>query len=145
MSAAPVQRVQTYGKKKLAIATVTCQKGRGVLKVNGVPLNLVQPEGLRLKLTEPINLLPRRIFGALDLRVRVSGGGQTSQIFAARQAIGKAVIAYFQKYRTEKEKADLKKRLLDFDRSILVADPRRTEPKKFGGHGARSRFTKSYR
>jgi hypothetical protein len=28
---------------------------------------------------------------------------------------------------------------------LLVADPRRCEPKKFGGRGARARFQKSYR
>jgi small subunit ribosomal protein S16e len=27
----------------------------------------------------------------------------------------------------------------------LVADPRRREPKKYGGRGARARFQKSYR
>nr|GLL25028.1 40S ribosomal protein S16 [Ipomoea trifida] len=31
------------------------------------------------------------------------------------------------------------------DLELLVADPRRCEPKKFGGRGARARFQKSYR
>lgn len=35
--------------------------------------------------------------------------------------------------------------LLKYDRSLLVADPRRCEPKKFGGPGARARVQKSYR
>jgi small subunit ribosomal protein S16e len=35
--------------------------------------------------------------------------------------------------------------LLSYDRTLLVADPRRMEPKKFGGRGARARFQKSYR
>ena len=35
--------------------------------------------------------------------------------------------------------------LLNYDRSLLVADPRRCEPKKFGGRGAHARFQKSYR
>jgi small subunit ribosomal protein S16e len=35
--------------------------------------------------------------------------------------------------------------LLQYDRTLLVADPRRAEPKKFGGRGARARFQKSYR
>jgi hypothetical protein len=30
-------------------------------------------------------------------------------------------------------------------RTLLVADPRRVEPKKFGGPGARARYQKSYR
>lgn len=39
----------------------------------------------------------------------------------------------------------LQETLLTYDRTLLVADPRRCEPKKFGGRGARARFQKSYR
>lgn len=35
--------------------------------------------------------------------------------------------------------------LIQYDRSLLVADPRRCEPKKYGGPGARARYQKSYR
>lgn len=35
--------------------------------------------------------------------------------------------------------------LLQYDRTLLVADPRRCEPKKYGGPGARARYQKSYR
>ena len=35
--------------------------------------------------------------------------------------------------------------LLSYDRTLLVADPRRREPKKFGGPSARARKQKSYR
>ena len=39
----------------------------------------------------------------------------------------------------------LKQALVQYDRTLLVADNRRSEPKKFGGRGARARFQKSYR
>jgi ribosomal protein S9 len=45
----------------------------------------------------------------------------------------------------EASKNELKTTLLAFDRTLLVADPRRREPKKFGGKKARARFQKSYR
>jgi len=45
----------------------------------------------------------------------------------------------------EQEKSDIKEILLAYDRSLLVADPRRCEPKKFGGPGARAKYQKSYR
>lgn len=32
-----------------------------------------------------------------------------------------------------------------YDRSLLAADPRHRESKKFGGPGARARYQKSYR
>lgn len=64
---------------------------------------------------------------------------------AVRQAIAKAIVAYYQKYVDEASKREIKETLVQFDRSLLVADPRRCEPKKFGGRGARARFQKSYR
>ena len=45
----------------------------------------------------------------------------------------------------EASKKEIKDQLIQYDRSLLVADPRRTEPKKFGGPGARARYQKSYR
>ena len=45
----------------------------------------------------------------------------------------------------EASKKEIKEILLSYDRQLLVADPRRVEPKKFGGRGARARFQKSYR
>ena len=45
----------------------------------------------------------------------------------------------------EASKRAIKDVLVQYDRSLLVADPRRKEPKKFGGPGARARYQKSYR
>lgn len=45
----------------------------------------------------------------------------------------------------EASKKDIKDILIQYDRTLLVADPRRCEPKKFGGPGARARYQKSYR
>lgn len=45
----------------------------------------------------------------------------------------------------EASKKELKDILIQYDRTLLVADPRRCEPKKFGGPGARARYQKSYR
>ncbi len=80
----------------------------------------------------------------MDIRVRVSGGGHTSQIYAIRQAIAKACVAYWAKYYDAAHALSLKKSLVDYDRTLLIADPRRMEPKKFGGGGARARRQKRY-
>lgn len=45
----------------------------------------------------------------------------------------------------EASKKEIKDILASYDKSLLVADPRRTESKKFGGPGARARYQKSYR
>eukprot|EP00080_Pristionchus_pacificus_P021278 PDM81298.1 fib-1 [Pristionchus pacificus] len=140
-----IQSVQTYGRKKSATAVALCKKGRGLIKINGRALEHMTPEILRVKLQEPVLILGQKRFADVDIRVRVSGGGNVAQIYACRQAIAKSIVAYYQKYVDEQSKKELKDQLLSYDRNLLVADPRRCEPKKFGGAGARARYQKSYR
>eukprot|EP01087_Luapelamoeba_hula_P005004 TRINITY_DN150_c0_g1_i1.p1 TRINITY_DN150_c0_g1~~TRINITY_DN150_c0_g1_i1.p1 ORF type:complete len:150 (+),score=19.60 TRINITY_DN150_c0_g1_i1:97-546(+) len=137
--------VQTFGRKKTSVAVAMVKQGRGLIKVNGCPVELVEPELLRYKVFEPVLLLGSERFSQVDIRVRVKGGGSTAQIYAIRQAIAKGIVAYYQKFVDEAAKNEIKEILLAYDRSLLVADPRRCEPKKFGGPGARARYQKSYR
>lgn len=74
----------------------------------------------------------------------MKGGGHASQIYAIRQAIAKALVAYYAKYIDAYSAMELKKKLVAYDRTLLIADPRRMEPKKFGGQGARARRQKRY-
>ncbi|XP_003743332.1 40S ribosomal protein S16 [Galendromus occidentalis] len=141
----PGKVVQVFGRKKTAIAVAHCTAGNGVLRVNGKPLDLLEPSTLRYKLMEPILLLGRDRFNQLDIRVRVKGGGNVSRVYAIRQCISKAIVAFYQKYVDEATKKELKDILAQYDKTLLVADPRRCEPKKFGGPGARARYQKSYR
>ncbi|KAJ2920168.1 hypothetical protein MD484_g139, partial [Candolleomyces efflorescens] len=143
--ASSVKAVQTFGKKKTATAVAHAKEGRGIIRVNGSPIQLVKPEILRLKVYEPVLVAGEDAFSAVDIRVRVKGGGHTSQVYAIRQAIAKALIAYYAKYVDAFSAMELKKKLVAYDRALLIADPRRAEPKKFGGHGARARRQKSYR
>merc|ERR1711896_17743 len=142
---AHMETVQTFGRKREAVAVAFVKKGKGLIKVNGVPIELVQPESLRFKVWEPVLLLGANRYREVDIRIRVKGGGHVSQIYAIRQAIAKALVAWYQKYVDEAAKREIKDILMNYDRSLLVADPRRTGPKKFGGRGARARFQKSYR
>ena len=140
-----VESVQVFGRKKTAVAVAYCQRGRGLIKINGCPIEFVQPQAIRYKVLEPVLLLGFTRFANVDIRIRVKGGGYTAQIYAIRQAISKALIAFYQKYIDESSKQEIKDILLAYDRTLLVADPRRCEPKKFGGRSARARFQKSYR
>jgi len=65
--------------------------------LNGSPLHIAEPVLLRIKILEPILLLGRDRFANVDIRIRVSGGGFSSQVYAIRQAIAKAMVAYAQK------------------------------------------------
>ncbi|KAI0001846.1 putative 40S ribosomal protein S16 [Russula vinacea] len=133
---ASTKAVQTFGKKKTATAVAHAREGKGLIRINGSPINLVY---------EPVLVAGEDTFANIDIRVRVKGGGHTSQIYAIRQAISKAVVAYYAKYVDAFSAIELKKKLVAYDRTLLIADPRRMEPKKFGGAGARARRQKSYR
>ena len=98
-----------------------------------------------MKVWEPIFLAGGNKFKDLTIRVRVKGGGSIAQCLAVRAAIAKALIAYYQKFHDEQSKMELKDLLLQYDKTLMVSDARRCEPKKFGGKGARARFQKSYR
>ncbi|UKJ87735.1 40S ribosomal protein S16 [Theileria orientalis] len=139
------QKVQTFGRKKRAVCVALCTKGTGVVRVNGRPLDLLEPVSLRTKALESLYIVGMKRLSKLDVRLRVRGGGFTSQVYALRQALSKAVVAYYQKYVDEASKKKLVDELVSYDRSLLIADSRRCEPKKFGGPGARARYQKSYR
>ena len=89
------------------------------------------------------------IYEATELRdgdkKRYGGKGVRDAVGNVNGRIAKALVAYYQKFVDEQAKKEIKDILGRYDRTLLVADPRRCEPKKFGGRGARSRFQKSYR
>ena len=93
----PVQSVQVFGRKKTATAVAYCKRGKGIVRVNGKPLEQIEPKPLQFKLQEPILLLGKDRFSEVDIRIRVKGGGRISQIYAIRQALSKALVAYYQK------------------------------------------------
>ncbi len=78
-----VPAVQVFGRKKNAVAVAYTKAGKGLLKVNGSPIQLLEPETLRIKALEPVLLLGKERFANLDIRVRVQGGGYVSQAFGA--------------------------------------------------------------
>lgn len=108
MSDNKAQIVQCFGRKKNAVAVAAVKSGKGVLRVNGSPIELLEPQSLRVKVLEPILLLGLKRFQTLDIRIRVRGGGYVAQIYAIRQALSKGVVAYYQKYVNETEKREIK-------------------------------------
>ena len=108
MSESKGQLVQTFGKKKNAVAVATVRAGKGVLRVNGSPVELIEPQSLRSKVMEPVLLLGLKRFQNLDIRIRVRGSGYTSQVYAIRQALSKGVVAFYQKFVNETEKRQIK-------------------------------------
>lgn len=101
MSDTKGQLVQCFGRKKNAVAVATVRAGKGVMRVNGSPIDLLEPQALRVKVMEPVLLLGLKRFQQLDVRVKVRGSGYVAQIYAIRQAIAKGVVAFYQKYVNE--------------------------------------------
>ncbi len=126
------------GKRKTAIAKAVIRSGRGRIRVNNIPLEIYEPEVARLKILEPLLEAGEEVWKDLDINVKVRGGGFMGQAEAARMAIARALVKWT-------KSAHLKSVLLKFDRTLIAGDPRRKEPKKFGGPGARARDQKSYR
>lgn len=133
----PKKVTNTSGKRKTAVARAAVMKGDGKVRVNRVPLDIVQPELARLKMEEPL-FIAGKSAEKLDIKVNVAGGGIMGQADAVRTAIARGIIEY-----TGDE--ELKQKFLAYDRTLLVNDTRVKESKKPLGRGARKKRQKSYR
>ena len=129
--------INTSGKRKSAIARATVRSGKGRVRVNRKPIELVEPEVARLKMMEPL-VLAREKALKVDINVNVQGGGFMGQADSVRTAIARGIVEYF-------GDEELKDRYLKYDRALLVNDPRRHLPKTPLGRGARKKRQKSYR
>jgi small subunit ribosomal protein S9 len=129
--------IHTSGKRKTAIARGKFRAGKGRVRINKSPVELYDPELARLKIKEPLTLAGD-LLDNIDIDVRVLGGGVMGQAEAARMVIAKGLVQWT-------SDMELKEKFNLYDRTMLVGDPRRSEPKKYGGPGARARKQKSYR
>jgi len=126
------------GKRKTAIARATVRTGKGMISVNDIPVEIFEPRIARDKIMEPLFLAGDETWKQLDINVKMFGGGFMGQAEAARVAIAKCLLNWT-------KSARLRTTLIDYDRTMIAGDPRRKEPKKFGGPSARARDQKSYR
>ncbi|MCH3977988.1 MAG: 30S ribosomal protein S9 [Candidatus Methanomethylophilus sp.] len=129
--------VNTSGKRKSAIARAVVKEGTGKVVINKIPLAIYTPELARLKIEEPLQLVPEKA-SKVDISVSVQGGGVMGQAAAVRTAIARGLVDY---YKDDELEAVLKA----YDRSLLINDDRRKLPKKPMGRGARAKKQKSYR
>ncbi|ERJ06050.1 30S ribosomal protein S9 [Halorhabdus tiamatea SARL4B] len=128
----------TSGKKKTAVARATVSDGDGRIRIDSRPVELVDPELAKLKMLEPFRIADDDLREGVDIEVRLEGGGVMGQADAARTAIARGLVQHT-------NDAELRDAYMEFDRSLLVNDVRQSEPKKWGGPGARARYQKSYR
>ena len=140
-----------FASRKTSRAHVYITKGNGKVRINNVPVEIVEPEAARETILVPLEIASE-VRDKLDISVRVKGGGFMGQAYAASTAISRALIGWTKSKKEPKDhplnkstRQDLRKRIGDFDKYLISGDSRRKEPKKFGGPSARRRKQKSYR
>jgi len=129
--------VMARGKRKESQARARIRKGKGEIRVNSKSVKGYGNKYIRSIITEPLSYMGPEV-NELDISISVKGGGIMGQAQAARTAIAKALVVYF-------DKENLKDKFISIDRSLLVEDTRRVEAKKYRGPKARARYQKSYR
>ena len=131
--------VQYTGKRKEAIARAILKEGKGRIRINRTPLPLYKPKIARFKIKEPL-ILAGDIVDSVDININVKGGGFMGQADAARIAIARGLVKWTQDM-------DLREIYMDYDRTMLKGDSRRTEPHKpnASSKGPRAKKQKSYR
>ncbi|MHA1230622.1 MAG: 30S ribosomal protein S9 [Candidatus Helarchaeota archaeon] len=130
--------VLTSGKRKTAIARATTREGKGRIRVNKVPIEIIEPELVREIMMEPLYLIDDELRNSIDINIKVKGGGRMGQAQAVAIAIARALVQWF-------DTPEIRNIITQYDRTLIAGDSRRKEPKKFGGPSARARFQKSFR
>jgi len=130
--------VVSSGKRKTAIARATIREGTGRVFINKIPIENFTPLMARYIIEEPLLLASDEVKSHIDIRVNVRGGGVMGQAQASRIAIARGLVDFT-------KSADLRRQLVEYDRTLMAGDSRRKEKKKFGGPGARAKRQKSYR
>jgi len=126
---------QATGKRKTAIAKATLKEGTGMIRINSHRLDTITPYLAKERIREPL-ILAGEDAKKVNINVKTSGGGWSSQTEATRLAIARTLTNYNKK---------LKKTFLDYDRHLLVADTRFKETCKPNATKARAKRQKSYR
>jgi small subunit ribosomal protein S9 len=140
-----------FATRKTASAHVYITKGVGKVRINNIPVEMIERE-----ISREVILVPLEISGDLrnkiNISVKVKGGGFMSQSYVAATGITRALIGWTKNKKepkdhpfTKKQRDDLKQKIEVVDKYLVSGDARRKEPKKFGGPGARRRKQKSYR
>ncbi len=132
------EKIFASGKRKTAVARAILVEGNGKIKINNKDYLSLQNFD-KLKFDEPIRIA-EKVLGnkKWDISINVRGGGEKSQIDAARLALARVILKY-------SKDSKLKEAYDNYDWSLLTADVRRKEHYKPGDSKARSKRQTSYR
>ncbi len=115
------------GRRKSSTARVFMTPGTGRIEINSRTLDeYFGRETARMVVRQPLEVA--EMLDKVDLRVTVSGGGNSGQAGAIRHGIARALRAYDEELRLPLRQA-----------GFLTRDAREVERKKVGLHKARKR------
>ena len=115
------------GRRKSAVARVFMKRGSGAIVVNGKPVDqFFSRETGRMIVRQPLELVEQ--LNGFDIKVNVTGGGESGQAGAVRHGITRALIEYDAALKPALSKA-----------GFVTRDAREVERKKVGFHKARRR------
>ena len=115
------------GRRKSAVARVFIKSGKGDIIVNGKPINEYFARETSLMIVrQPLELTANA--QTFDIKVNVTGGGETGQAGAVRHGITRALIDYDATLKPSLSKA-----------GFVTRDAHEVERKKVGFHKARRR------
>ena len=115
------------GRRKSAVARVFMKRGSGSIVVNGKPVDqFFSRETGRMIVRQPLALIEQ--LEGFDIKVNVTGGGESGQAGAVRHGITRALIEYDASLKPALSKA-----------GFVTRDAREVERKKVGFRKARRR------
>ena len=115
------------GRRKSAVARVFMKRGSGAITVNGKPVDeFFSRETGRMIVRQPLALVEQ--LEGFDIKVNVTGGGESGQAGAVRHGITRALIEFGGALKPALSKA-----------GFVTRDAREVERKKVGFHKARRR------
>ena len=121
------EQYYSTGRRKNSTARVYLRPGKGDISVNDRPLDeYFGRETARMVVRQPLQLA--NMTDNFDIKVFVSGGGNTGQAGAIRHGITRALIEYDEALRSPLRRA-----------GYVTRDAREVERKKVGLHKARKR------
>ena len=115
------------GRRKSAVARVFIKPGKGAFVVNDKPVDeFFGRETGRMIVRQPLALTNH--LATFDIKVNVTGGGESGQAGAVRHGLTRALVEYDAALKPTLSKAGL-----------VTRDAREVERKKVGFHKARRR------
>jgi small subunit ribosomal protein S9 len=115
------------GRRKSSVARVFMQQGKGEISINGLPVDKYFSRFTsEMILKQPLDLTKNET--TFDIKVNVSGGGESGQAGAVRHGITRALLDYDGELKSELSKA-----------GYVTRDAREVERKKVGLRKARRR------